>query len=361
MNRLLAIVLVCTACGGPNTATDDAGNPNGPDGGQADTGDASSTAPDSAAPDAGITLDAGDTLAAQYPGDLGIAKDPSVVWDEHFDEGSVSAVTARYEASDNVSAMTLVTDHPSSSYAKVSMQFTANPSVGNNGPDLYKNFASFSSGFDELYYRWYVKYEPNIEWHHAGLWVGGYDPPQNWAAPHAGTRPTGNDRFSIAVEPIWSVATSSPQLDFYNYWMNMHTCSSCGGAYWGNSLVEQTSLTTDDNTWVCLEMHVKLNTDMASDAGSMLEIWKNDNMVQSFTATGPAGGWIQDHYCPASSTAPQCQGTPSNGPADLQVRTTAKLNLNYFWPQSYVTSGGVANMWYSNMVVATKRIGCIAP
>jgi hypothetical protein len=355
--RFISLFVVC-ACGG---------QPDVPNGGQPDSATdsnstmdgapiADSSTPDTTAPDGGASL-----LAQLYPGDKGIGADPSVVWDEHFDEGSVSAVTARYESSDNVSAMTIVSDHPAASSVKVSMQFTADPSAGNNGPDLYKNFAKFSKGYDELYYRWYVKYEPNIEWHHAGLWIGGYDPPQDWAAPHAGMKPAGNDRFSIAVEPVWGVGTSTPQLDFYNYWMNMHTCSSCSGSYWGNSLVEQTSLTTDDGQWVCMELHVKLNTDMASAAGSMLEIWKNDKIVQSFTATGPSGGWIQDHYCPQGSTAPQCAGSATNGPANIQVRTQKTLNLNYFWPQSYVTTGGAASMWYSNMVVATKRIGCIVP
>jgi hypothetical protein len=343
------------------------------DGASLDAGSVDSGAKDVVTNDSGTSVDSGtsadtgvtsaSTLSQRYPGDMGIWNDPSVVWDEHFNEGSVAAVSARYETSDNVSGMAIVNDAPASASLRVSMQFTANPSVGNNGPDLYKNFARFSPGFEELYYRWYVKYEPNIPWHHAGLWVGGYNPPQDWAAPHAGTKPTGSDRFSIGVEPVWGVGTSSPQFDFYNYWMNMHTCSSCNGAYWGNDLVEQTSFTTDDNNWVCLEMHLKVNTDIASAAGSVMEIWKNDNLVQAFTATGPAGGWLQDHYCPIGATGPQCtQYTyPMNGPADLQVRTTTALNLNYFWVQSYVTSGGAASMWYSNMVVAKTRIGCIAP
>ena len=302
------------------------------------------------------------TLSQEYPGDVGIQNDPSVVWSEHFDEGSIGAFVARYDTYDNEAGMSLVPDVPAGSAEKYAIQLTSNPTTGADATDFYKNFANFSSGYTDLYFRWYVKYQAGIPYHHTGVWFGGYNPPLNWPYPHAGQKPTGTDRFSIAIEPIWHVGTSNPVLDFYNYWMNMQSCSSCGGKYWGNELVENNSFTAD-TTWECIEVHLAINTDMNSAAGSMLEVWKNNNLVQSFSPTGPAGGWVQDHYCPAGSTASQCQYSYTlPGPADLQVRTTSALNINYFWPQNYITSGnGPGSVWYSNMVVATKRIGCLVP
>jgi hypothetical protein len=45
---------------------------------------------------------------------------------------------------------------------------------------------------------------------------------------------------------------------------------------------------------------------------------------------------------------------------DLQWRTTPSLQLNYFWPQNYITQSGVTgSMQFADMIVATKRVGCI--
>jgi len=41
--------------------------------------------------------------------------------------------------------------------------------------------------------------------------------------------------------------------------MKMHTCSSCGGAYWGNALVSQNAFTVQDDWWACVEVHANLN------------------------------------------------------------------------------------------------------
>src|SRR5206468_11907426 len=84
----------------------------------------------------------------------------------------------------------------------------------------------------------------------------------------------------------------------YNYWMKMHTCSGCGGFYWGNALVSRQSFTADDNQWMCIEVHAKLNPDPASGVGAVLEVWKNDALVQRFDEQRGLGYWVQDHFCP---------------------------------------------------------------
>src|SRR5204862_431369 len=83
------------------------------------------------------------------------------------------------------------------------------------------------------------------------------------------------DRGSVAMEPVWGSGAPNPVFDFYNYWMTMHTCSGCGGSYWGNALISRTAFTASDNTWACIEVHAKLNADVGSDAGAVLEVWKD--------------------------------------------------------------------------------------
>src|SRR5579885_2435106 len=80
------VLLLCVACGTSNSGSD-GGSPDG-------------TAPDgSSDTDGGGGSDSGGGtgIAAKYPCDMGIDKDPDVVFVENFEEGSVSALTMRYE------------------------------------------------------------------------------------------------------------------------------------------------------------------------------------------------------------------------------------------------------------------------
>ncbi|HEX9283918.1 MAG TPA: hypothetical protein VF882_09015 [Gemmatimonadales bacterium] len=296
----------------------------------------------------------GQDLAERYPCDRGIAGDPAVVWAENFEEGSVSAVTSRYDDHKNDPGMALVADRPAGSCGAASMKFTAGGSAA--ATDLYK----LLPGHDELYVRWYAKYQAGVPWHHTGVWFGGYNPPSLWPNPQAGTRPSGDDRVSFSIEPVWGIGAPNVALDFYNYWMTMHTCSSCGGAYWGNALISRNAFTAADNTWACLEIHAKLNTNTASDAGAVLEVWKNDALIQRFPETTGGGYWVQDHFCPAGADGSQCNYSPTApGPLDIQLRSSTALRLNYFWPQNYITDVSEGSVWFDDMVVATTRIGCL--
>jgi hypothetical protein len=46
-------------------------------------------------------------------------------------------------------------------------------------------------------------------------------------------------------------------------------------------------------------------------------------------------------------------------PLDQQWRSTTALQLNYFWPQNYITQGPDGSVQYDEMVVATSRVGCL--
>jgi hypothetical protein len=302
-----------------------------------------------------------DTLAAKYPCDKGIAADPAVIWVEDFEEGSVAQVTSRYESANNPAGMALVADVPSKSCGKASMQLTSG--VNANATDLYKQLPAS----DELFVRWYAKYQAGIQWHHTGVWFGGYNPATPYPNPQAGLKPNGDDRFSISIEPIYGVGSPNPRFDYYNYWMAMHSWMDVpmgNTAYYGNALVHHSSFTVDDGQWTCLEVHVKLNTDLASSAGAELDVWKNDALVQHFDAQAPTGCWIKDKFCPSGVDGDECTAYPNLCqqpfvPLGLQWRSTAALALNYFWPQNYITQGPDGSVNYDEMVVAKARIGCL--
>jgi len=306
----------------------------------------------------------GSTLAARYPGDVGIDADPAVVWHEDFEEGSVDAVVARYDDHKNTPGMQLVADVPPGSAGTKSMQWTAHGSQP-DATDVFKKLPDH----DALWARWYVKYQPGVSWHHTGVWLGGYNPAETYPNPQAGSKPNGDDRFSVSIEPVEGIGSASPRLDFYNYWMTMHSWMAVpddsGTAYYGNSLVHQNGFTNDEGQWMCLEVHLALNTAPGSAAGGELEVWKNDALVQRFGETGALGYWLRDKFCTTEADGPECTDYPPNSgtamiPLDLQFRSTTALHINAFWPQNYITDGASSGaVQFDDMVLATERIGCL--
>jgi hypothetical protein len=340
LRACIAVMIVAVGCGG--------GGSSGPDGNGGDDDDA---------PDAGT----GDgVLSDDYPGDVGLGADPAVIWFEAFDAGSVAAVTDRYDQAQGQARMQLVTDQPPGAGGTQAMALTAGQ--GTDAVDLYKQLPDH----DEWWVRWYVKYQPGIPWHHAGMWFGGYNPGMPYPSPQAGTRPDGDDRVSFSIEPVFDTGgASGARFDFYNYWMAMHTwqepITDPSTAYYGNALIHQNAFTIDEGQWVCLEVHVRLNPDAGSGAGAVLEVWKGDAPVIRFDDTGPLGYWIRDKFCPTGGDGTECTDYPApfDEVLDLQFRSTTQLALNAFWPQNYITDPVMGTMTLDQMVVATTRIGCL--
>lgn len=309
--------------------------------------------------DAGGGGGGGDTLSAMYPGDEGMAGDPSIVWFEDFEAGSTEAIAARYDSARDDGRWSLVTDTASGGGHALAMR----AGNGQAAVDFYKQLPDH----DELYVRWYVRYEDGVRWHHSGMWFGGYNPGMRWPSPQAGSRPNGDDRFSISIEPVYGSGDARTRFDFYNYWMRMHSwmadpVSDTGTAYYGNALVHRNDFTVDAGSWVCLEVHARLNTDMTSAAGAVLEVWKNDALVARFDETGPRGYWIRDKFCPEGVDGSECTDYPAPATEilDLQMRNDPGLRLNALWPQNYITADGEeGTLAFDQMVVATRRVGCM--
>src|SRR5690606_41022996 len=62
----------------------------------------------------------------------------------------------------------LVTDTPGG--AGAAMAWTAGDGV--DAVHVYKQLPDH----DEWFVRWYVRYEDGVDWHHSGMWFGGYNP-----------------------------------------------------------------------------------------------------------------------------------------------------------------------------------------
>lgn len=307
----------------------------------------------------------GSLLAERYPGDVGIANDPAVIWHENFEASSVSAVTARYNSVSNPAGLTFATTVPANSRGTQSLRFNSVSSGASNDQttDLFKNFGA---GFEEVYVRYYVRYQPNVLWHHSGVWLGGYNPASNWPNPRAGTKPVGDERFSVGFEVKGGQNAANVQLDFYNYWMNMRSwqvpAPTGNSGFFGNHVLHDTRAMAPGNTWVCIELHIKMN-DPASTAGGGLGVWFNDTPLQQYTPQSPLGYWVRDKFCPNNTTDSACTdfrpANPTLVPLDLRWRSVSALRVNHLWMNNYLSGGASGSMWMDDVVMARTRIGCL--
>jgi hypothetical protein len=292
-----------------------------------------------------------------HPGDVGIAKDPAVIWSEDFEEADVATMFARYDDSKK-DGLAFDGDVPAKSGGKASAKLTASGD-GPNAVDFFKKLPDS----EEAFIRYYAKYESNAPFHHTGVWVGGYNPASTYPNPQAGLKPNGDDRFSVSLEPLERGV--APRMDYYNYYMKMHSWMDTpmgDTAYYGNSFMHDPAVTAK-NEWQCIELHIKLNPDPSSGMGAELGLWIDDVSVAQFSDSAPLGYWVKDKFCPDAATGTECTDyRPSDVtliPLDLQYRSTTALKINAFWPQNYITDPGSGSVWYDDMVVAKVRIGCL--
>lgn len=347
--RALLVLTLLTACDG--SSTPDAPTP----GRDAPGTDAPGTdVPGLDAPRADAPAPPG-TLAEDHPGDVGMGGDPDVIWFEDFEAGSTTAIADRYDQVRDGGRWSLVS-------GVRGMALALRAGRGADAVDFYKELPSS----DEWFVRWYAQYEPGVPWHHSGMWLGGYNPSMSYPSPGAGTRPTGTERFSISIEPVYGIGGASPRFDFYNYWATMRSWMADpivddGTAYYGNGLVHRNDFTVDEGSWVCLEVHVRLNDSPSSGAGAVLEVWRDDALMQRFDDAGPDGYWIRDKFCPEGADGRECTDYPSpfDERLDLTFRNTPDLRLNAFWPQNYITDDAEGTLAFDQMVVARRRVGCV--
>lgn len=300
------------------------------------------------------------SLAAQYPGDRGMSRDPAIVFYEDFSAGSLGALVTRYTEVRNSAGIQLAADHPAGSPSRFAVQLTAGGDHA--ATHLYK---SFPAGYDELYLRYYVRYAGAGPWHHSGVWFGGYSPPLPYPYPRAGERPAGDDLFSIALEPIG--AGSDPSMDLYAYWMGMRSWKAVPSGtrdYFGNTLLHRSQLRVRTDTWDCYEIHLKLNPDPATGAGAVLEVWENDALVRRFDNHGPLGYLLRDKFCAQDTDDPACTAyRPARAdlrPLEQRWRSAAALRINYLWLENFNDAAAVSSLRLADVVLATRRIGCLA-
>jgi hypothetical protein len=298
-------------------------------------------------------------LAARYPGDRGIERDPSVLLAEDFEQGDLSALAQRWHEVNNREgrALSFSDDSPPGSSGKRALCVTATLSE-NTGGHLYR---MFPQGADTLYARFYVKFAPDAPYLHHFVGLGGYNPPTRWPQGHAGERPRGDDRITVGIEPWGNYGRYPPPgaWNFYCYWHEMKR--SADGKYWGNSIKPEKPLLVPKGRWQCVEVMVKCNSAPDRSDGE-LALWLDGRKAMHVRAGSPYDNWSGMGF-----TVLDRGGQPFAG---FRWRTSRDLKLNFFHLSHYVTENAarqngqpqaapVNRVWFDNVVVSTRYVGPI--
>lgn len=291
-------------------------------------------------------------IAARYPGDKAIENDPNVIFVERFDADSLEEIFKHWEDVKSKNIMSLSSDTPTATHDKRSllMKHIGGESTGGH---LYRQL---KPGYDHLFARFYVKFDPDCApIHHFGTNLGGNNPSTPWPMVKAGRLPAGDKTFWTGVEPYgkdWG-------WDFYTYWQGMHIHGD--GNYWGTPfLTGGNKLKVEKGKWICVEMMVKLN-DPVNESNGEQAFWIDGRLhyqsgqpVSHIGPGYPKGNWTGGWWKPDINVDSTFQG--------FQWRTNDKLKISYVWPYLYITKskkGYVSKVWFDNIVVAKQYIGPI--
>ncbi len=300
----------------------------------------------------------GPGLAAKYPGDEGIERDPAVIFAENFETKSLKDIGERWSEVSNKDGKVLAfsDDVPSASGGKRSLEMTG--TLGeNSGGHLYTRFR----GEDKAFLRFYTKFAADHAYEHHFVELGGYHPPTPWPNPRAGTLPAGDERVMVFIDAIgWYGRYAPPGIwGLYTYWPEMK--KSADGNYWGNVLSPAQPVPIPRDRWLCVELLVKLNSAPESHDGE-LALWVDGKLVMRFAKGMQRGPWSGMGFDLVESN-----GVPFEG---LRLRTSLDLKINHLWLEHYVDEGAqrqnklsnpnrVNRVWFDDIVVARSYIGPI--
>ena len=272
-------------------------------------------------------------LAAKYPNDRGIGRDPAVLFHDGFERGGIGSAwdeIIRRRGRDAKGTYEPVQVETEAAIARDKR--SARVQLRKDGCEDVTFVKRLEPGYNEVYMRYYVRYGKDYGYHgHGG---GGFM--ADWgkgAFQGAGKRPDGDKHFWATLEPIGSPGRwpwdPPGALIFYAYWWKMKPDGR--GNYWGNWFQPKPDQVPKRETWVCVEWRVKANTAGQDD--------------------GELDCWIDGKKCGEFRS--------------INWRSTEALKVNKvqlsLWLEGakYETLGGgtTRTVWYDDVVVATEHIG----
>jgi hypothetical protein len=282
-----------------------------------------------------------------------------VVFAENFERGDIADLGKRWSEVSNKDGklMALSASVPPDSQGKRSLQITGTLGA-NSGGHLYANFPQ---GLEKAFVRFYTRFVDDHGYEHHFVELGGYNPPLHWPAPKAGTRPSGDERLLVFIDPIgWYGRYPPPGVwGLYTYWPDMKV--SADGHFWGNVLSPAKPVPVPRGQWICVELMIQLNSAPDKYDGE-LALWIDGWQAMHFAKGMRRGPWSGMGFDLVDSA-----GEPFEG---LRLRTSMDLRINHLWLEHYVDEGAqrqnrvqqpnrTNRVWFDDIVVSTAYIGPI--
>ncbi len=297
-------------------------------------------------------------IAARYPGDRQIGRDPAVLLHEDFETGDLADLARRWTEISNKDNAALALTQGGPDGSRRCLQITA--TLGKNtGGHLYRKLPREC---DALYARFYVRFAEDAPYIHHFVHLGGYRPATNWPQGGAGERPNGDERITVGIEPhgVNGRYPAPGVWTFYAYWHEMKR--SADGRYWGNGIRSDSPAIVPKGRWQCVEVMLKLNS-TPDKADGELALWLDGKPTYRIGRGSLRGPWTGMGFETKNA------GEPFEG---FRWRKSADLKLNFFWLLHYVTESAarqnnvvspqaVNRVWFDDIVVATEYVGPKAP
>jgi hypothetical protein len=263
-------------------------------------------------------------IAAQYPGDEGIERDPRVLFVEDFETGEVKDLAGRWGIAAHSENMAFVEEGHAGTPGRRSLK------IAHNG-----YLFTHVRGADTMFARFYVKFHEKTGYLHHFVQLLADEPPTPWPKGGAGLRPDGDKKFTTELGP-WGRDGKVPppgMLHFYSYWHEMKPDGH--GDYWGKLFEEDKQEPLQPGRWYCLEMMLKANSKPELADGEHA-FWVDGQKIAEFKG--------------------------------IRWRTSDALKINTFWLNYYITdfaakanhdvaTDRVNEVWFDDIVVATDYIG----
>lgn len=322
-------------------------------------------------------------LAARYPGDVGIDKDPAVVFNEDFEKPDLQARWQAVSKLGDDGPLAFDTQVKTVGRPGTAMRMTATKGK-NEGGSLYK---VLKPGYDELFARVYVRFDEKAGGFAHFVKLGGDKEVKNWWVGRAGTKP--DTWFMTGLEPVGYLTHTWPGKSyplpgfwsFYTYWPEMHSWQTEGGEsngkpnpYYGNRFATAVPEPIKRGEWICIEWSVKLNSAPDTSDGSQ-RFWVDGKLVGEWGPGTPEGYWMRENFRIRPDQADKQK--PFGG---FRWRSDPAVKINILKLENYVNEGAFkgtegyakehpdypldterTTVWFDHLVVATTYIGPMAP
>ena len=273
-------------------------------------------------------------IASNYRGDVGIEKDPSVLFADNFETGEMK------KWDDQRGPIVLSEESPNTGRWCVQMPMERGKNTGGDAKKW------FMPGEDKVYARFYVKFSADYQYNHHFVWLLANQRNNKWSAfGKAGAKPNGT-YYSTAMEPWFAWGKNPPpgEVNLYSYFLDMEPDKKMD-KYWGNaffpsgpdkgSAASANRVVPPLNRWQCWEFMIQANS-APDKADGKQAMWVDGTLAGEFTGIR----WRNDLELKVNCLWLEHYGYDAGDPT------------KQFWKESQ-------SVWFDDVVVATKYIGPI--